>query len=192
MTKQTTFNKRRGFAYFFLFRPVQFLSSWLVFIQLLQGRTQALIELRTSVKTNQMTATQLQDYLARPVHWPQIVVSSNSVKSDTSYNIEEPLQVGSQVQEFFGLNFLSVNWTCTKNEPGKLVVKAPEGLPGVAKRCSMKFDITEDGEEAKVVLTMGYDPLSLVALVATPVLVVDNWMALKVLLPRGIQKFNKQ
>jgi hypothetical protein len=59
----------------------------------------------------------------------------------------------------------------------------------------MKFDISdvspENGEDtAKVVLTMGYDPVSPIALAATPVLVLDNWMALKVLLPRAIN--NKQ
>jgi hypothetical protein len=123
------------------------------------------------------------------------VASSNSVGSLDDYNENDPLQVGNQVKEFFGMNLLSVTWTCTKNEPGKLVVKATEGLPGIAKDCSMKFDISdvspENGEDtAKVVLTMGYDPVSPIALAATPVLVLDNWMALKVLLPRAIN--NKQ
>lgn len=160
----------------------------------LPSSTQAL-ELRTSAQTNQMTAKELQDYLARPIHWPQIVASSDSVASVDDYNVNNPLQVGNRVKELFGLNMLSVTWTCTKNEPGKLVVKSPEGLAGIAKKCSMKFDISdviEDGETvAKVVLTMGYDPVSPIALLATPVLVLDNWMALKVLLPRAIGQSKK-
>ncbi|CAJ1948521.1 unnamed protein product [Cylindrotheca closterium] len=175
------------------FRPLQWIFLLSLFLTMLPSGTHALIELRTSAKTNQMTAAELQDYLSRPIHWPQIVGSSDSVKCLDGYNENDPLQVGNRVKEFFGMNLLSVTWTCTKNEPGKLVVKAPEGLPGIAKECSMKFDITnvleKNGEAtAKVVLTMGYDPVSPIALAATPVLVLDNWMALKVLLPRAINK----
>mmetsp|Transcript_41293 Transcript_41293/g.99478 ORF Transcript_41293/g.99478 Transcript_41293/m.99478 type:complete len:190 (-) Transcript_41293:352-921(-) len=188
----TTFNHTR-----LSFGLCQWLSLLVMLLIILPSKTHALIELRTSAKTNQMTATELQDYLSRPIHWPEIVASSNSVGSleNDDYNENDPLQVGNQVKEFFGLNLLSVTWTCTKNEPGKLVVKAPEGLPSIAKECSMKFDITdvsEDGEAtAKVVLTMGYDPVSPIALFATPVLVLDNWMALKVLLPWAIKQSNK-
>jgi hypothetical protein len=52
----------------------------------------------------------------------------------------------------------------------------------------MKFDIsTTSDDTAKVVLTMGYDPVSPIALAATPVLMLDNWMALQVLLPLALK-----
>eukprot|EP00980_Cylindrotheca_fusiformis_P006767 scaffold1413_cov117-Cylindrotheca_fusiformis.AAC.7 len=49
------------------------------------------------------------------------------------------------------------------------------------------FITTTSEKAAKVVLTMAYDPVSPIALAATPVLVMDNWMALKVLLPKALR-----
>jgi hypothetical protein len=162
-------------------------TSLLILSVLLLECTTALIELRTTATTNLVSASDLQDFLSRPIHWPDIVASSNSVSS-TRGNVKEPLQAGSSVQEYFGLNLLSVTWTCTRNEPGTLMVESPDGLPGIAKQCQMKFDIsTTSDDTAKVVLTMGYDPVSPIALAATPVLMLDNWMVLQVLLPLALK-----
>jgi hypothetical protein len=71
------------------------------------------------------------------------------------------------------------------NKPGTLMV---ESLPGIAKQCQMQFDIsTTSNDTAKVILTMGYDPVSPITLEATPVLILDNWMALQVLLPLALK-----
>lgn len=163
-------------------------TFFFVSLLLLLECSTALIELRSSAITNLVSASELQDFLSRPIHWPDIVASSNSVSS-TEYNVSEPLQVGSTVQEYFGMNLLSVTWTCTRNEPGSFLVESTDGLSGIAKQCQMKFDVSTTSENsAKVVLTMGYDPVSPIALVATPVLVLDNWMALQVLLPMALKE----
>jgi hypothetical protein len=62
------------------------------------------------------------------------------------------------------------------NEPGTLIVC--QELPSIS---------TTSDDTAKVVLTMGYDPVSPIALAATPVLMLDNWMALQVLLPLALK-----
>jgi hypothetical protein len=161
-------------------------SLLLLSVLLLECAT-ALIEVRTTATTNLLSASDLQDFLSRPIHWPDIVASSSSVSS-TRGNVKEPLQVGSSVQEYFGLNLLSVTWTCTRNEPGILIVESTDGLPGIARQCRMKFNIsTTSDDTAKVVLTMGYDPVSPIALAAKPVLMLDNWMALQVLLPLALK-----
>ena len=49
----------------------------------------------------------------------------------------------------------------------------------------MDFAIEADGDASIVNLAMSYEPASPLALLAAPVLVVDNWLALNVLLPRA-------
>jgi hypothetical protein len=72
------------------------------------------------------------------------------------------------------------------NEQGTLMVESPDGLPGIAKQCQMKFDVSATST-LKVILKMGYDPVSPIALAATPVLMLDNWMVLQVLLPLALK-----
>jgi len=47
-------------------------------------------------------------------------------------------------------------------------------------------DSDDDDEKYEVRLTMAYNPLSPIALLATPILIVDNWIALNVLLPAAV------
>ena len=49
----------------------------------------------------------------------------------------------------------------------------------------MDFSIEADGDASVVDLAMSYEPASPLALLAAPVLVVDNWLALNVLLPNA-------
>lgn len=157
----------------------------LLLLLLLHQPIAVAIQLTTRAKIPFLSATELQDFLARPIHWPQIVASSDGVscKNDKDDDPRLPLTPGKSVDEMFGLGLLSVTWTCTQSKPGSLLeVKSPEGVPGIAKDCSMRFDIQEN----QVILTMGYEPVSPLALLATPVLVVDNWIALNVLLPAAV------
>ena len=168
----------------------------------------------------------LQNFISRPVHWPEIVLSSNRVEviknnkkqkeTATSSNpfssffqqtpvnaavnaVAKPsfetLEVGDTVIEFFALNQFKVEWTCTRNDPGRLVVVSPNGVPGIATDCVMDFefdaaaadtDAIDDDEATVVTLTMEYTPESPLAVLATPALVIDNWLALNVLLPAAV------
>jgi len=134
----------------------------------------------TTTAPSKLSARDLQDFLSRPANWPGIVASSNRVENkDPSL----PLKKGMQVKEYFGANLLSVDWTCRESQPGQtLVVESPNGLPGIADKCAMRFKIQDN----QVQLEMEYNPLSPIALLATPVLVVDNWIALNVLLPAAV------
>ena len=93
-----------------------------------------------------------------------------------------PLNPGMSVKEFFGLGLLSVEWTCRKSPKGTFLVESPEGIPGVAKDCSMNFEF----ENNQICLTMGYTPVSVLAILAMPILIIDNWIALNVLLPAAV------
>jgi hypothetical protein len=59
------------------------------------------------------------------------------------------------------------------------------GVPGIASRCKMNFDIdtTAAAEGTNLSLEMEYEPQSPLAVLATPILTVDNALALKVFLP---------
>jgi hypothetical protein len=139
--------------------------------------------LTTKAKNPLGNAAALQDYLSRPVHWPQIVSSSDKVESgNSSFNVTDSMKPGQSVDELFGMGLLRVAWTCREANPGRFVVVSSDGVPGIATCCSMEFDIRDD----IVDLTMGYTPASLVAYLATPALVVDNWLALHVWLPAAI------
>ena len=141
------------------------------------------LEIKTTAPNKLLSASQLQDFLARPVHWPQIVASSDRVQSSSSkYDVTLPMKPGKTVLEYFGLGLLSVEWICRQSKPGTFLVESPKGVPGIAKDCSMDFDIQDD----QVTLTMGYTPESPIAILGTPVLVVDNWIALNVLLPAAV------
>jgi len=183
-----------------------------------------------SAGSGSSSTNSLQNFISRPVHWPEIVLSSNRVeviKSRSNNNKKpeksnffsflqkqdpkqkttdapatanaadpsfETLEEGDTVIEYFALNQFKVEWTCTTNEPGKLVVVSPDGVPGIATDCVMAFEFdapSDDAEDAiddatVVRLTMEYTPESPLAVLATPALVVDNWLALNILLPAAV------
>ena len=78
-----------------------------------------------------------------------------------------------------------VKWRCEAAGANTLDVRSADGLDGVATDCRMDFSIEADGDASVVDLAMSYEPASPLALLAAPVLVVDNWLALNVLLPRA-------
>ena len=78
-----------------------------------------------------------------------------------------------------------VKWRCESAGDNTLDVRSKDGLAGVATDCRMDFAIEADGDASIVNLAMSYEPASPLALLAAPVLVVDNWLALNVLLPNA-------
>ena len=114
--------------------------------------------------------------------WPEIVLSSDKVESNTSFNVENSMQPGQSVDELFGMGLLRVSWICSDVQPGRFVVKSFAGVTGIANNCTMEFDIQDDNVD----LTMGFTPVSLLAYLSIPALVVDNWLALNMLLPAAI------
>ena len=78
-----------------------------------------------------------------------------------------------------------VKWRCEDASSNTLDVRSADGLAGVATDCRMDFAIEADGDASVVDLAMSYEPASPLALLAAPVLIVDNWLALNVLLPRA-------
>ena len=138
-------------------------------------------------------------FLASPANWPKIVASSSSVESPDNtktVDLSRPLRQGQTVNEIFGLPPLlplSVTWQCVKSVPptntkkGRLEFYSVDGVPGIATRCKMNFDIDavnrNNNEGSNLSLEMEYEPQSPLAVLATPILTVDNALALKVLLP---------
>ena len=80
---------------------------------------------------------------------------------------------------------VQVKWRCETAGADSLDVRSADGLAGVATDCRMDFSIEADGDASIVNLAMSYEPASPLALLAAPVLVVDNWLALNVLLPNA-------
>ena len=78
-----------------------------------------------------------------------------------------------------------VKWRCESAGANSLDVRSADGLAGVAMDCRMDFAIEADGDASIVDLAMSYEPASPLALLAAPVLIVDNWLALNVLLPNA-------
>ncbi|KAK1732833.1 hypothetical protein QTG54_016371, partial [Skeletonema marinoi] len=157
------------------------------------------ISLSTKSKLSQTPPIELYQFLASPANWPKIVASSSSVESPDNtktVDLSRPLRQGQSVNEIFGLPPLfplSVTWQCVKSVPptntkkGRLEFYSVNGVPGIATRCKMNFDIDavnrNNNEGSNLVLEMEYEPQSPLALLATPILTVDNALALKVLLP---------
>ena len=81
--------------------------------------------------------------------------------------------------------FAQVKWRCEAAGANTLDVRSADGLEGVATDCRMDFAIEADGDASVVDLAMSYEPASPLAVLAAPVLIVDNWLALNVLLPRA-------
>ena len=153
----------------------------------------------------------MHEFLATPTNWPKIVLSSNSVKEprNKSNRVDIPLKVGDEVEEVFGLPPLiplSVVWKCVESSPpiynkdgannddqkGRLEFYSSGGVPNLARDCSMKFYIESvNGEKntSVVKMDMEFDLISpLLLFGATPLLKLDNDIALKVLLPITIRK----
>jgi len=135
------------------------------------------VTLKTSALNPLGDSRRLLDYISRPIHWPEIVASSNGVESPTM-DVTQSMRPGQTVNEIFGMGLLSVQWKCRTSKPGIFIVESTNGVPGIATNCRMEFEIEDD----RVDFTMGYTPTSPLALLATPVLIVDNWFALNVLL----------
>ena len=160
------------------------------------------ITLRTSSGLlSNIKGKELLDFLATPSNWPDIVLSSSDVEGIASLNVNQPLRPGNRVAEIFGLPPvlpLSVEWVCRSNTYPVLDVVSSSGVTGVASDCRMLFTVREipttstttsdspEGTGVVVDLEMSFTPLSLLAILAVPALVVDNTLALKALLPRAI------
>ena len=164
------------------------------------------ITLRTSSGLlSNVKGKDILDFLATPSNWPKIVLSSSDVRGLASLNVDQPLRPGNRVAEIFGLPPvlpLSVEWVCRSNTYPVLDVMSSGGVTGIASNCRMLFTVrevlatsttatttTQSSEAAGVLveLEMSYTPLSLLAVLAVPALVIDNTLALKGLLPRAIK-----
>ena len=113
------------------------------------------------------------------------------------------MPLGQTVDEVFGLPPLlplRVRWICDRFQPpsdqaadGSLVFSSAEGLEGVATACFMRFALNGDGQGGtELELEMEYEPVSALANIAAPVLVIDNAIALKVLLPRELARVRRR
>lgn len=153
------------------------------------------IRLTTTSRLN-VAPKDVFDFVATPQNWPTFVLSSFAVDGS---GCGEALPVGGQVDEIFGLPPLMplrVQWTCVDadaprdgNPDGRLTFSSPAGLDGVASDCFMRFVFASDNEGGtELELEMEYAPTSPLATLATPALVLDNALALKVLLPREIAR----
>ena len=162
--------------------PVQTPRERAMFARLLclalVGRVAAL-RLVTTAQLTGVPPSQVTDFLSTPANWPQVVLSSHSVKGVGEADVTQPLEPGGEVDEIFGLPPLlplRVRWTCTAAERGRsLTFASPTGLAGIATNCGMAFEVTSDGAGGSAVeLAMTYDPSSPLARLAAPVLVLDN------------------
>ena len=147
---------------------------------------------------------ELFTFIATPTNWPSIVASSHSVRKSSirNNNIDKPLMVGDCVEEIFGLPPLlplTVVWECmvADKENGVLEFYSKDGVPNLAKECSMKFKISSSNnsngtfDDTNVDLVMGYQAINPLVFAATPLLNLDNNLALKVLLPLAIERQKK-
>mmetsp|Transcript_9810 Transcript_9810/g.15077 ORF Transcript_9810/g.15077 Transcript_9810/m.15077 type:complete len:335 (-) Transcript_9810:104-1108(-) len=162
------------------------------------------ISLTTTSSLSKTSAQTLYKFLGAPANWPKIVASSHSVVSPQGKDLGIPLKVSESVDEIFGLPPLlplSVSWKCVKSipptntKPGYLDFYSQDGLGGVATNCRMQFVIedppsssssstaVDDTSCCNVKLDMSYEPVSPIAVLAIPALVIDNAVALQVLLP---------
>ena len=82
-----------------------------------------------------------------------------------------------------GLDLLSVTWNCDEATPGTLVLRSKNGIQGMAEDCCVRFSVAGDEVSSKV----QYNRVSVLGVLAGPVVAVDNWMSLNVLLPQWTQ-----
>lgn len=176
-------------------------GSLLEFVTILLATTAHAFSFRlqsSSTVTN-IHQKELHDFLATPTNWPQIVLSSHSVKCPSiryancnNDRVDIPLQEGDCVEEIFGLPPLlplSVVWRCVKSDPmtGSLQFYSEEGVPGFANQCKMTFDIeSRENNKCTVDLTMEFEPQNPIVPFGIPLLSLDNNLALNVLLPTAL------
>ena len=103
-------------------------------------------QLSSSSTISNINKQKLQDFLATPTNWPNLVLSSHSVKCPSTKNnrVDVPLQVGDYVEEVFGLPPLlplSVIWKCVESRDGYLEFYSEKGVPNLANECKMIFNI---------------------------------------------------
>jgi hypothetical protein len=176
----------------------------------LHANALAPIELTTRTIIPYQSPRDVHDFLASPGNWPKIVSTSMGVAS--AEDVSKPLSVGKTVDELFGLPPilpLYVTWTCTKSQKpavsssktsssssGRLAFFSPGGLKGVAEDCEMIFDVNRQSSQSslsnqkdgtEVVLTMKYSPMSILAVLAVPILTIDNSLAIMFLLPAAMR-----
>jgi len=150
-------------------------------------------QLTSSSKISNINTQKLQEFLATPTNWPNIVLSSHSVKCPSTKNnrVDVPLQVGDYVEEVFGLPPLlplSVIWKCVESRDGYLEFYSEKGVPNLANECKMIFNIQQHKDDSVVVdLTMEFEQKNPVIPLAIPLLSLDNNLALNLLLPRAIR-----
>ncbi|CAM9510288.1 unnamed protein product [Heterosigma akashiwo] len=165
----------------------------LITLIFLASAIDALVVLRSKTSVKSTSAAEVQNFIATTSNWPKIVLSSVAVEGS---NCDKPLKRGETVKEVFGfppIIPLDVEWKCVENDlsTGTLNVFSEQGLAGVASNCRMLFDIQPyEGTGCTVDLEMSYEPQSPLAVLAQPVLSVDNAFALKVLLPAAIQSIS--
>lgn len=161
----------------------------LLLLPLLCASHSSAFQLRTS-STIDIDMETLQQFIATPTNWPEIVASSHSVRSVTN-QVDRPLKIGESVEEVFGLPPilpLSVVWECVRMDDGYLEFNSKEGVPGLANDCKMIFRIREKGQAVtRVDLTMEFASLSPITPLGIPLLSLDNMLALNVLLPSAIR-----
>lgn len=162
-------------------------------------------QLTSSSTIPYLSPTNLHNFLATPTNWPQIVLSSHSVKcpSFTNNRVDIPLREGDYVEEIFGLPPLlplSVVWECVSSDvdDGLLEFYSKDGVPGFASECKMIFNIQQiqhDGQEelgdttcCVVKLIMEFEMTNPLIPLAVPFLSIDNNLALNVLLPRATSR----
>ena len=152
-------------------------------------------QLTSSSKISNINTQKLQEFLATPTNWPDIVLSSHSVKcpSTKDNRVDVPLKVGDYVEEVFGLPPLlplSVIWKCVESREGYLEFYSKDGVPNLANECKMIFNIQQEDRDDSVVvdLTMEFEPMNPVVPLAIPLLSLDNNLALNVLLPVAIKR----
>ena len=151
-------------------------------------------QLTSSSTISNINTKELQDFLVTPTNWPNIVLSSHSVKCPSTKNnrVDVPLKVGDSVEEVFGLPPLlplSVIWECIESREGYLEFYSEKGVPNLANECKMIFNIQQQQDDGVVVdLTMEFEPKNPVVPLAIPILSLDNNLALNLLLPIAIKR----
>ena len=78
----------------------------------------------------------------------------------------------------------------SKDKDESLLFYSQDGVPYFAKDCWMKFYFDSNGNDdsVEVKLVMEFDTLNPLVMATTPILNVDNNLALKVLLPLALSK----
>ena len=166
-------------------------------------------QLTSSSTIPKISQTNLHNFLATPTNWPQIVLSSHSVKCPSFHDnrVDVPLRESDYVEEIFGLPPLlplSVVWKCVSSnvDDGILEFYSKDCVPGFANECKMIFNIQQIqqvGQEelgdnymdttcCVVKLIMEFEMTNPLIPLAVPFLSIDNNLALNVLLPRATSR----